>query len=331
MKKALYWELKEDSNILCRLCPHQCLIDDGKTGRCRIRLNKNGVLYAKEYGRAVSYAVDPIEKKPLYHFYPSSQIFSLGANGCNFSCDFCQNWQISQEIKPTMYISPDKLISMARQYGCSAIAYTYTEPLIWFEYVLDCAKLSRAEGIKTVLVTNGYICEEPAEELLPFVDALNIDLKSMNPDFYRILCGAELEPVKNFIKMAANYSHIELTNLIIPTQNDSDNDLETISKWVAQMDKNIALHFSAYSPRYKMEISATPVKRLLKAYEIAKKHLNYVYLGNVRTDDVGSDTICPNCGNLLISRSGYTTEIVGLKGGVCADCSQSIPVIMDKE
>ena len=248
-------------------------------------------------------------------------------NGCNFKCDFCQNWQISQDVKPTMSITPEQLIYLTKQYDCSSIAFTYTEPLIWFEYVLDCAKLAKAEGIKIVLVSNGFVCEEPAKELLPFVDALNIDLKSMNPDFYRILCGAEIEPVKNFIKLAVKYSHVELTNLLIPTQNDSDNDLENISKWIAEIDKNIPLHFSAYFPRYKMEIPPTPVKSLLNAYEIGRKYLNYVYLGNVRTD-VGTDTVCSKCGNLLISRSGYAVEVLGIEGGKCRNCNQSIPVII---
>ena len=327
MKEALYWEAKDDSKTLCKLCPHSCLISEGKTGRCRIRQNEKGVLYAKEYGQAVSYAVDPIEKKPLYHFYPSSTILSLGANGCNFSCDFCQNWQISQAAQSTMYISPDHLIDLTREYDCSSIAFTYTEPLIWFEYVLDCAKLAKKEGIKIVLVTNGYICDEPARELLPYVDALNIDLKSMNPDFYRILCGAQLEPVKEFIKLAAECTHVELTNLIIPTQNDSDENFETISKWVAGINKNIPVHFSAYFPRYKMTVTPTPVKSLLKAYETARKYLNYVYLGNVRTD-TGSDTTCPYCRNLLISRSGYNIEILGIKDGKCTNCNHLIPVIM---
>jgi len=327
MKEALYWEPQSDSKTLCKLCPHHCVIADGKTGRCRIRQNEKGVLYAKEYGKAVSYAVDPIEKKPLYHFYPASRIFSLGANGCNFSCDFCQNWQISQDVKPTMDISPAELIDLTRQYECSSIAFTYTEPLIWFEYVLDCAKLAKKEGIKIVLVTNGYICNEPAKEILPYVDALNIDLKAMNPDFYRILCAAQLEPVKEFIKLAAKTTHVELTNLIIPTQNDSGEDFEIISKWISGIDENIPVHFSAYFPRYKMAVDPTPVKSLLKAYETARKYLNYVYLGNVRTD-VGSDTICPHCRNLLISRSGYAVEVLGIKDGKCANCNHSIPVFM---
>ncbi len=326
MKEARFWESKDAGTVQCHLCPHNCLIKDGNHGVCRIRDNKGGTLYAREYGNVVSVGIDPMEKKPLYHFYPGSDIVSVGANGCNFDCDFCQNWQVSQYDQPTRFISPDDLVATTIAHKSIGIAYTYTEPLIWFEYVYDCSKLAQEKGLKTVLVTNGYVNPEPAQELLPYIDALNIDLKSMDTKFYRDICKGQLEPVQEFIKKASKQAHVEITNLVIPTYNDSDEQLHKLCAFVASVDENIPLHFSAYFPQYKMEVQRTPVESLLKARDIANQYLSYVYLGNVYTPD-GADTVCPGCGALLVERSGYTIHIHKIKNGKCTKCNQSIPII----
>lgn len=326
MKQAKFWESKGDTTVQCHLCPHHCVIKDGKNGICRIRTNKEGTLYAREYGKVVSMGIDPIEKKPLYHFYPGSDILSVGANGCNFTCEFCQNWQVSQFDQGTRYVAPEELVDMAFEHKSVGLAYTYTEPLIWYEYVYDCSKLAHEKGLKNVLVTNGYVSAEPAQELLPYIDALNIDLKSMDPEFYTKICGGKIEPVKDFIKLSAQHAHVELTNLIIPTHNDSDEQLDELCRFVASVNPDIPLHFSAYFPQYKMDAPRTPVETLLRARDIARKYLKYVYLGNVHTAD-GSDTLCPHCHAVLVKRTGYATRFENIEDGVCIQCNEKITII----
>ncbi len=327
MKHALFWHKKDNTTVVCDLCPHHCRIKNGGHGLCRIRMNNDTTLYATGYGNIVSYAIDPIEKKPLYHFYPGKNILSVGVNGCNLTCKFCQNWQVSQCDQPTQYVSPDELIRMAIQYRSFGIAFTYTEPLIWYEYLIDCSTRARMEGLKIVLVTNGYICKEAAQELLPHIDALNIDLKSMNPEFYQNTCGGTLEPVVEFIKLADKQCHIEITNLIIPTLNDSSDDIESLAEFIASVNPHIPVHFSAYYPQYKMDIPSTPPDTLKNVYQTAKKYLNYVYLGNT-TLNMGNNTFCPNCNNLMIQRTGYHTLITGLEKSACSQCGAEINIIM---
>lgn len=327
MKKAQFWHNEEDKTVRCELCPHHCLIKEGNHGLCRIRVNKDGTLSSTGYGEIVSCAIDPIEKKPLYHFYPGKNILSVGVNGCNLQCSFCQNWQVSQVDQPTEYVSPEELVELALQRHSFGIAFTYTEPLIWYEYILDCAPIAHEKGLKIVLVSNGYISPEPAKELIPHIDAANIDLKSMDDSFYRSICKGSLNPVLEFIKAAAPAVHVEITNLIIPTLNDSDDNIERLARFVASVNRDIPVHFSAYFPQYKMELPSTDSEILLKAYEIAKKYLNYVYLGNVRID-TGSDTTCPKCSNLLIKRSGYSTKVVGLNHNQCSKCNTEIAIRM---
>ena len=327
IKQALLWHKKDNKTVVCDLCPHHCLIKNGGYGLCRIRINNDATLYANGYGNIVSYAIDPIEKKPLYHFYPGKNILSVGANGCNLTCKFCQNWQISQLDQATQYVDPDELIRMAIQYRSFAIAFTYTEPLIWYEYLIDCSERARQEGLKIVLVTNGYICNDAAQQLLPHIDALNIDLKSINPNFYKNTCGGTLEPVLEFIKLAHKQCHIELTNLIIPTLNDSLDDIESLAKFTASLNRCIPVHFSAYYPQYKMDIAPTPPDTLEKVYRTARKYLDYVYLGNT-TLSIGNNTYCPKCDNLLIERTGYHTVIIGLKKSICSQCGAKINIIM---
>lgn len=324
MKEALYYH-KTDLGIQCDLCPHACLLKEGQTGRCRVRIVKDGRLMAKSYGRISSAQVDPVEKKPLYHFHPASEIFSIGGWGCSFSCAFCQNWTISQKtLNSGTPVTPADLINRALAMCSSGIAYTYNEPLIAFEFVKECAELAQKQNLANVLVTNGYINPDPASKLLPYIDALNIDIKSMDDAFYRKHCGGTLEPVLDFaVQAKQSGSHLEITNLLIPQENDDTEIIETLAVWVTEhLGEMTPLHLSAYHPQYKFNNPPTPSRTLETAYEICRKHLQFVYLGNVISQK-GRDTVCPSCGKLLISRQGYSTQITGLKNGICAKCGKS--------
>ncbi len=326
-KKALFWEKKDDGRIQCLLCPVGCLIADGKIGVCMGRKNEQGVLYAINYGRLVSLAIDPIEKKPLYHFHPGANIFSTGPNGCNMNCQNCQNWSISQEECPTDFVSPEDLVKVAAGQNSVGIAYTYTEPLIWYEYVKDTARIAREKNLANVLVTNGYIHEQPLLELLPYIDAMNVDLKSMDEDFYKTNCKAKLPFVLKAIELSYKHgTHIEITNLIIPGLNDSDEQIQALVDFVASLSDRIPLHFSRYFPAYKMNIPATPLQTLQKAFLLAKRKLKYVYVGNAHIPNT-SNTYCPNCNNLLIQRDGYSTSIKGIKDKKCDKCGASADVV----
>ena len=328
-KEALFWEKREGARIKCLLCPVGCLIADGKIGVCMGRKNEKGVLYAINYGRLVSLAIDPIEKKPLYHFHPGTNILSTGPNGCNMSCQNCQNWTISQEESPTEFVSPEDLIKIALREKSVGIAYTYTEPLIWYEYVLDTARIAKEKNLTNVLVTNGYINEKPLKELLPLIDALNVDLKSMDDDFYKKNCKGKLSFVLKTIELAYQHGcHLEVTNLIIPTMNDSDDQIQRLVDFVAGLSDRIPLHFSRYFPAYKMSIPATPHQTLQKAFLLAKRKLKYVYIGNAYIPNT-SNTHCPNCNNLLIQRDGYHTSIKGIKDKKCNNCGASVDLIIE--
>ncbi len=320
IKPAAYFEKLNGGRVVCRLCPAECQLAEGQRGICRSRFNQNGELVTDNYGELVTLAVDPIEKKPLYHFYPGSQILSTGPNCCNLGCLHCQNWTISQEKTRTVYFPPERLVEAARGHQSIGVAYTYTEPLVWFEYIMDTAPLLRQAGLKVVLVTNGYINPAPLEELLPHVDAMNIDLKAMRPEFYSKICKGKLAPVLDNIRRVADSPvHLEITNLIIPGENDSEQDLLALIDFVASLSDMIPVHFSAYRPDYKLDNEPTPPKTLLHARELAIKKLKYVYLGNVLLPE-GTDTVCPQCGALLVSRNGYRTSVVGLRGHHCARC-----------
>ena len=320
MKEALYWRKLKDGRVQCQLCPHYCVIAEGELGKCRVRKNVDGALYSLIYARATSVAMDPIEKKPLYHFYPATSILSLGTNGCNFTCPWCQNWHIAQATAPTEEVSPQRAVGLAQRAGSVGIAYTYNEPLIWFEYVLDTAKLAHQGGLKNVLVTNGYVNQEPLKELLPYIDALNIDIKSMGEDSYRKYCGARLAPVLETAKTARISAHLEVTNLVIPGENDSPQKIEKFVRWVEEnLGPETPVHFSAYFPNYRFTAPATPLSTLLSAYSIATKRLHYVYLGNIYSKE-GRDTLCRHCGATIISRLGYSTDISAVSDGKCKAC-----------
>ena len=329
MKEAMFYKLidKDKGIIKCLLCPKECLIKKGQLGFCRSRKNIDNKLYSLIYSKVSSYGFDPIEKKPLYHFCPGTSILSLGTVGCSFSCSFCQNWTISQgtiENVSVEELSPEEAVQLALDNNSPGIAYTYSEPLIWYEYVLDTARLAKKNNLKNILVTNGFINQEPLLKLLPFIDALNIDLKSFRNSFYQKYCQGSLAPVLRTIEIAKSYSHIEITNLIIPGLNDQEEEIKGLVNWVASQGENIPLHFSRYFPCYKMNIEATPISTLYKARDIAQKKLKYVYIGNI-WDDEANTTYCGNCKRVLIKRTGYNIINLGLdKDGKCKFCGEKV-------
>lgn len=329
MKQALYYTPFQDGKVQCLICPHLCHISKGKVGICRQRKNVDGVLYLLNYGQVTSVNLDPIEKKPLYHFHPGSQIMSFGTNGCNLRCQFCQNWSISQVDAATEEFTPADALAITQKYKSPAIAYTYNEPFMWYEFVLETAKLAHGNGINNVMVTNGFINPEPFKEFLPYIDAMNIDIKSIRPEFYCKLCKAKLEPVLATCKSANETAHIEITNLVIPGENDTEAHFEELAKWIADnLGQDTPLHLSAYYPTYKLDNPPTPLETLVKAYGIARKYLRFVYMGNVRLEQ-GSDTICHNCQTKLISRQGYHTKILALTtDGKCSNCGAENNIIL---
>lgn len=320
MIEAKYYEKLKDDKVKCKLCPRECIIAKEKKGFCKGRINFDGILYSQNYGKYASISIDPIEKKPLYHFYPGTQIISLCPQGCNLNCKFCQNWTISQKECLTESISPEQIIKLAFKQQSFGICYTYTEPLIWYDFLLDTAKLAHKNNLKNVLVTNGYINPEPLTELLPYIDAMNIDLKAMTENFYKNICKGSLQPVLDFIKISTQKCHIEITNLVIPSLNDKDEDFEKITDFIVKINPNIPLHFSRYFPNYKMNIPSTPINTLIRAKEIAQKKLVFVYLGNVTE---GNNTFCPKCNEKLIIRLGYNITNY-TENGKCPKCKTII-------
>lgn len=331
-REVMFYEKGPDGRTGCKVCPRLCNIPPGKRGFCRVRENRDGILYATNYGECSSYALDPIEKKPLYHFHPGSLILSLGTVGCNLRCGFCQNWQIAHENPPTRYISPGQAVELAleqkkRGYPCVGIAYTYNEPFMWYEYVYDTAKLARKAGLKNVLVTNGYVNEEPLREMLPYIDAMNIDVKAFTADFYRTNCAGRLEPVLRTVEISHRSCHVEITTLLVTGLNDSPEEVERLAGWLAALDPDIPLHLSRYFPNYKMDLPPTPLEKMIRARETAMKKLRYVYIGNA-PELGGSSTRCPNCHRLLIDRQGYRVRPSELPGGACSGCGEKVKVVM---
>lgn len=324
MHPAEYW-IKVGELIHCELCPHRCRIADGQVGRCGVRRHVGGVLAAETYGLVSGRALDPIEKKPLFHVKPGREIFSIGSGGCNFHCPFCQNWTISQSLPPLVSLSLEHMVREAMAANACGVAYTYNEPVINFEYVRDCAQAVRRAGLLNVMVTNGYVNPEPLQALLPLIDAWNIDLKSIRPEFYRRFCGGELQPVLETITAASQAAHVELTHLIVTDGNDREDDLEALVDWVASLSPEIPLHFSRYFPQYQWDASATPQKLLERALVIGRKKLSWVYAGNLPGQD--DSTYCPDCGQRLIRRQGYLTGAVKIAEGRCPACSRKVPGI----
>ncbi|MGE5626703.1 MAG: AmmeMemoRadiSam system radical SAM enzyme [Solirubrobacterales bacterium] len=288
LKEAMYYEKKENNKVLCRLCPNYCYIPQGKRGSCGVRENIEGMLYSLNYGKISALALDPIEKKPLYNFHPGSSILSAGSLGCNFKCPFCQNYSIARlelEEVEAVYISSEELVNRAlslKDKGNIGIAYTYNEPTVWYEYILDTAKLAVRKGLVNVLVTNGYISPEPLKELLPYIHAMNIDLKGYTSEYYRDIVKGNLEAVKSTIEISSKQCHVEITTLIVPELNDSPEVIEEMAKWISSLSPDIPLHLSRFFPRFEMaDKIPTPIKTLYDLKVIAEKYLNYVFIGNV--------------------------------------------------
>jgi pyruvate formate lyase activating enzyme len=327
----LYYQKKEDKKVRCFLCPHNCYINDGNRGVCNVRKNIKGVLYSENYGQITALGFDPIEKKPLYHFHPGSFILSVGSFGCNMKCDFCQNWEISQstidDIGRQENHSPDDIINIALQREDNiGIAYTYNEPVIYYEFMLDTAKKAKAQGLKNVMVTNGYINPEPLDELLNYIHAFSVDLKGFTEDFYKKSTKSTLEPIKKSLKQINNNGNfLEITNLLIPGRNDEKAKFKEMVQWISEeLGKNTVLHLSRYFPSYHSNIPPTSLSELNSFYEMAKEKLNYVYLGNVASSG-GTNTKCDQCGELLVSREGYYTDVSGLDNeGNCRNCGNKV-------
>ena len=331
--EAKFWETKDNNKVQCLLCPHNCLINDNNTGICGVRKNEGGTLYSLIYNSCSSIAEDPIEKKPLYHFFPGSIALSLGSIGCNLTCDHCQNYSISRASPNSRFlkdVSPETSIDLAKNHGCKGISWTYNEPTIWHEYTIDSTKLAKKAGLYTVYVTNGYINEEPLKELSTNLDAMNIDVKAFNNGFYKNICKAKLQPVLETCKIAKNLGiHIEITYLVITGLNDSIEEIRKFCTWVVEnLGENTPVHFSRFHPDYKMiDIQATSIDLLLKIYDISKDEgILFPYIGNVPHGKY-ENTYCPSCGNKIVERYNFSSNIVGLKNNICTRCSQIIPII----
>jgi len=331
MFEAEFYKNIDNDKLQCNLCPHYCILENQQTGICKVIINHKGKLYSENYGKISAYSFDPIEKKPLYHFYPGKEIFSIGSVGCNLRCQFCQNHEISQNgvnnNRKLHELSALSLVNIAlRNKKNIGIAYTYNEPLVFYEFMKDTALPAKQSGLKNVMVTNGFINIEPLNKILKFIDAFSVDLKSFTNDFYKKITFSKLQPVLDTLKMIKESGNfLEITNLIIPSLNDDIDVFENMLKWISrELGKDTVLHLSRYFPKYKMDIQPTKPDMLINMYELAKTYLDFVYIGNLSTN-VGQNTLCNNCDNLLIDRNGYHTNIVGLdEKGNCLNCKTSI-------
>ncbi|MFP3982164.1 MAG: AmmeMemoRadiSam system radical SAM enzyme [Desulfurivibrionaceae bacterium] len=331
IKEAMLYKKLDNEEVRCYLCSHHCRIEAGKTGFCRVRQNQGGTLYSMVFGRVIARNIDPIEKKPLYHFLPGSGAYSVGTVGCNFRCSFCQNWRISQpeelsgdEERLGIPLSPDQAVAEAEEANCQSIAYTYTEPTIFFEYAYETAKLAREAGLKNIFVTNGYMSHQALETISPYLDAANVDLKAWRDEYYQNLCQARLKPVIKTIKNMHDLGiWLEVTTLLIPGENDSREELEGLTAFLAELDRDIPWHISAFHPAYKFDGKrSTPLQSLEQAREIGDRAgLHYIYLGNVPATN---NTSCPQCGETVVERRGGLTERVRIDKGKCPGCSSEI-------
>ncbi len=331
MHEARLWTSGGDGTVRCNLCSFRCSIADGKRGICGVRENRGGTLYSINYGRLIAQNIDPIEKKPLYHFQPGSSSYSIATVGCNFRCLHCQNYNISQMPRVSRKImgdevSPDEVVRSAKEAGCRSIAYTYTEPTIFFEYARDCAVLAKEEGIRNVFVTNGYMTKECLDELSGILDAANVDVKSFSEEFYRKVCGARLAPVLESIEYMLKLGiWVEVTTLVIPRHNDSEEELREIARWISRTEKSMPWHISAFYPAYKMmNVPRTPASIIDRAREIGlEEGLRYVYTGNV-PGDPGESTYCYACKRILIERLGFGIKANHIEDSRCPYCGAEI-------
>ncbi len=332
-KLAYHFLALDDEKIQCLLCPRQCLVPDGRRGFCGVRENRGGKYYSLVYGNPCAVHVDPIEKKPFYHFLPASKSFSIATAGCNLRCKFCQNWEISQAKPEDTYnldVPPEKIVAMAKKVGARSIAYTYVEPTIFFEYMIDTAKLAKREGVLNVYHSNGFINPEPLKELAKVLDAANIDLKGFTEEFYSSMSQGRLAPVLQTLRILKDLGiHLEITNLVIPTRNDDAERMRKMCNWIkTDLGAETPVHFSRFYPLYKLRnLPPTPVSTLEKSRQIAlEAGLEYVYIGNVPGHE-GERTYCPKCRKLLIGRQGYTIGAIHLNKGKCRFCGKAIPGI----
>jgi len=320
---------KSGGRLECQLCPHYCKLATGKTGICGVRKNTGEKIELMTYNILSGYALDPVEKKPLYHFFPGCNVLSIGSFGCNMKCDFCQNFHISQKVPESLIpeVSINKIIKDAISVENNiGVAFTYNEPIIWFEYMRDVAELVKKQGLYTIMVSNGFVNSEPLAEIVKFIDAFNIDLKAFNNNFYRNLTGAELEPVKNTLKqIARSGKHLEITTLLIPGQNDDEKEMELQSEWIAgELGKDIPFHLSRYFPTYKRDNPPTSEESMKRLFEIAAGNLDYVYMGNTHSG-TGQNTSCSSCGTEVTIRSGYKTTLLNLdEDGKCTCCGNLV-------
>lgn len=327
IREALLYEKIANGRTQCRLCGHQCIINQGKRGLCGVRENRGSVLHTLVYGKIIAENIDPIEKKPLFHIYPGSRSFSIATMGCNFRCDFCQNHNISQVPRESGDIAgrmttPTDVVEGAIRSGSKTIAYTYTEPTVYFEFAFDTARLAHERGLKNCFVTNGYMTVETIELIAPYLDAANVDLKSYREEFYRDYCGAHLEPVLNSLKKMKQLGiWVEVTTLVIPDLNDDIEELEDIAKFVCSLGAETPWHVSRFHPQYKMTSKPpTDAGILLRALQIGREAgLKYVYVGNIPGSE-GENTYCYNCGKLLIGRYGFYIRSMTLEGNACPNC-----------
>lgn len=311
-------------HVVCTLCAHNCHIAPGKTGVCQVRANRAGAPSLPFYGQASALQVDPVEKKPLYHFNPGARLLSIGFLGCNFRCPFCQNFSISQDTRArSETVTPRELVGLTEQSGALGVAYTYNEPTIHFEYVLAASQELRGAGLANVLVTNGHLTRKPARELLSVIDAANVDLKSFSETFYRDELGGSLKAVLDFISIAAELTWVEVTTLLIPGRNDADEEVDSIARFIASLSPDIPLHLSGYYPTYQYDVAATTPRSIERAVEIARRHLRHVYPGNV-SDSV--DTRCSSCGETIVRRRGLRSSVTGERAGSCATCGAPSPL-----
>jgi len=333
MREVSFYSHEEEGILRCNICNHRCKIREGKRGICGARENRDGKLYALNYGLASSINVDPIEKKPLYNFHPGSKVLSLGTIGCNFRCLHCQNYSISTASigdYPLEEITPEDVSTLAKEYGVGGVSWTYNEPTIWYEFTYDASKIAKRDGFTTSYVTNGYMTEEALKDISPYLDAANVDVKAFKEEFYKKICKASLEPVLRTCEiMKEEDIHLEITYLVIPTYNDDENEIREFCRWVVDLDPSTPVHFTRFYPYYEMlDVPATPVETLKDAYKIGKEEgIEYLYLGNVSGLDE-ENTYCPNCGELLIGRSGFSIIRCDLKDGRCPRCGFKVNIII---
>ena len=332
MREALFYEKSIDKTVHCHLCAHECIIKDNQSGICGVRVNSKGILFTHSYGNVIAVNVDPIEKKPLYHFLPGSESLSIASAGCNFRCSFCQNWEISQSQSQGSVslvedeFSPEDIVEEALRNDCRSISYTYTEPTIFFEYAYDTSRLAKSRSLRNIFITNGYMSGDCLKEISPYLDAANVDLKFFREDSYRKYCAASLSPVLETIRLMKELGiWVEITTLVIPGINDSEGELRALAGFISGLGKNIPWHLSRFHTDYKLNnYPPTPEARLKEALRIGiESGLKFVYAGNVY--GWGGDTICPSCEKALIKRDGFKIKEYNINMGKCSYCQSAVP------